>query len=108
MTSPADLDKRISLQAPSRVPDGMGGTVITYVNMTTVWAKKTTHRSNEAVQAMATTGTAIHNYRIRWRADVKSSWRIKDGNKYMAIIGPPMEKWENSQRWLDITAKEAA
>lgn len=84
----------------------MGSFTTSWVDAATVWARKTTHRSDEAVQAMATTGTAVHNFRIRYRTDVKSSWRIKEGSKYMAIIGPPIEV--ERRRWLDITAKETA
>jgi len=100
-----DLNKRITIEAPTRISDGMGGYTESFTAIATVWAKKTTHRSDEAVQAMATTGTAIHNFRIRYRTDVKSSWRIKEGNAYMAIIGPPIEV--ERRKWLDITAKEA-
>lgn len=97
---------RITLQQPSRVSDGGGGVTVTWVDVATPWAKKTTHRSDEAVQAMAQTGTATHNFRIRYRSDVRASWRIKEGDRYMAIIGPPVEV--ERRRWLDITAREAA
>lgn len=100
------LNTRIELQALTKVSDGMGGFTSTFITVATVWAKKTTHRSDEAVQAMAMTGTAVHNFRIRYRTDVKSSWRIKEGNKFMAIIGPPIEV--GNREFLDITAKEAA
>jgi len=104
-----DLNKRISIIRSTVTSDGMGGTVKTSRTLATVWAKKTTHRSNEAVQAMATTGFAIHNFRIRYREDVKSSDIIKEGNKSMNIIGPPMEVNEGiGGRYLDITCKEAA
>jgi len=108
VTSPSELNRRIELQSPTTANDAMGSSVTTWTTVDTVWAKKTTHRSDEAVQAMATTGTAIHNYRIRYRTDVLSSWRIKDGTKYMAIIGPPIEKIEGSQRYSDITVREVA
>lgn len=86
----------------------MGGWVETYIDVATVWAKKTTHRSNEAVEAMRQTGKLTHNYRIRFRRDVKGDWRIQDTGKYMAIIGPPIEVNEGPGRhWLDITAEEA-
>ena len=104
-----DLDKRITFQATTKVSDGMGGFTVTWTDIATVWAKKTTHRSDEAMQAMAVTGTALHNYRIRYRKDINGSWRIKEGNRYMNIIGPPMEKDEGpGRRWLDVTAKEAS
>lgn len=103
--NPADLNTRITLQYPTIAVDTMGSPVKTWHDAATVWAKKTTHRSNEAISAMAETGTATHNYRIRWRRDVKPSWRIKDGNKYMSIIGPPIEI--ERREWLDITAQES-
>ncbi|MEN6420311.1 MAG: phage head closure protein, partial [Smithella sp.] len=70
-TSPSQFDKRITLQYPTRVSDNMGGFAVTWNDAATVWAKKTTHRSDEAVQAMATTGIQIHNFRIQFRTDVK-------------------------------------
>jgi SPP1 family predicted phage head-tail adaptor len=106
VTSPSDLDTRITFQASTRVPDGGGGFTTVWKDMATVWAKKTTHRSDEAVQAMTTTGTAIHNFRIQYRTDVRASWRIKQGDKFMAIIGPPIEVVRRT--WMDVTAKESA
>jgi len=103
-TSPSELNKRITLQYRTRVSDGMGGFNETWVDAATVWAKKTTHRSNEAVQGMMTTGLAVHNYRVRYRKDVNSSWRIKDGDGYLNIVGPPVEI--DGRRFMDITAKE--
>jgi SPP1 family predicted phage head-tail adaptor len=109
-TSPADLNKRVSLQSETTANDAMGSPVSTWVTVAKVWAKKTTHRSDEAVKAMAESGTAMHNYRIRYRPDVLglSSGRILHGGKYMAIIGPPVEKWENAMHYLDITVRESA
>lgn len=107
-TGPEDLCNRITLQYSTKVSDGMGGFTVSWVSAATVWAKKTTHRSDEAVQAMATTGTATHNFRIRYRSDVKSSWRIKEGNNFMAIIGPPVEVDQSGMKYLDITVKETA
>lgn len=108
MTEIGELDKRITFQAPTRVRDGTGGFTITWTDIATVWAKKTVHRSDEAVQDMQETGVAIYNWRIRFRRNIRTEWRIKEGDQYMAIIGPPMEKDEGGgAHWLDITAKEA-
>lgn len=102
---------RIKLQYKTRVPDGQGGFTDTWVDAPSgfsdgkIPAQKATHRSNEAVQAMATTGIATHNFRIRYRQDVKGSWRIMEGSKFMALIGPPIEV--ERRRFLDLTCKEA-
>lgn len=109
MTTTGELNKRITLQAPTKVSDGMGGFTITYTDIDTVWAKLTTHRSDEAIQDMKETGTLTHNIRIRYRTGIRASWRIKHGNQYMAIIGPPIEKDEGGGRhWLDLTVKDVA
>ncbi len=98
-------DVRITLQYPTEVKTATGGRTVTWNDGATLWAKKTTHRSDEAVQAMATTGLLTHNYRIRYRTDVKSSWRIKEGNSYLAIIAAPVEVGRRD--WIDITVREA-
>ena len=107
MTTIGDLNHRISLQYKTIVMDSMGGRTETWNTAATVWAKKTPYRSDEAMQAMKETGTLTINYRIRYRTDVRASWRILDGNKYLAIIGPPITVDLGPGRmFLDITAKE--
>jgi len=103
MTMIGEITTRITIQDKTSVADGMGGYAVTWSDVVTVWAKKTTHRSDEAVQAMVTTGLAIHNFRIRYRSGVKSSQRIVEGTKYYNIAGPPIVVG----KWLDITCKEA-
>lgn len=104
-TSPSELDRRITLYYTTKVPDGMGGQDETEVDVATIWAKKTPHRSDEAVQGMMTTGFAVYNYRIQYRRGIKSHLRIKDGNARLNITGPPVPVERG--RYMDITAKEA-
>jgi head-tail adaptor len=106
----SDRNVLIDIQAPTLVSNGAGGFTTTWTTLhSNVPAKKTTHRSDEAVQSMQTTGTAIHNFRINSGYNIKSSWRIKEDNKLMAIIGPPIEVNEGiGRRYLDITVKESA
>ena len=102
-----ELNHQVVLQYKTRVADGMGGFTDTYVTAATVWAKMTTLRSDEAIQAMATTGTAVHNITIRYRTDVKASWRVKFGNRYFAIIGPPIDV-NFKHEFLELKCKESA
>jgi SPP1 family predicted phage head-tail adaptor len=107
MATIGEINHRITLQYKTIVMDSMGGRTETWNTAATVWAKKTAHRSDEAVQAMKETGILMINYRIRYRADVRASWRIVDGGKYLAIIGPPIPvDLGPGRRFLDITAKE--
>ena len=107
--SPSELNRRIELQAPSRVADGSGGFVITHVPKATVWAKIATlvRRSQEEMMAMQSTGSVVHNIMIRYRADVRGNWRVKYGDKFYNIIGPPIDV-DKAHRWLDIRAREVA
>jgi SPP1 family predicted phage head-tail adaptor len=102
-----ELNHQVELQRSSRVADGMGGFTTTFVTIATVWAKMTTLRSDEAIQAMATTGTAIHNITIRYRTDVKAAWRVRYGSRYFAIIGPPIDV-NFKHEFLELKCKETA
>jgi SPP1 family predicted phage head-tail adaptor len=102
-----DRNNRITLQCKTKVPDGLGSFVDTWIDKATVWAKKRTLRSDEARIAMVTTGTAIHVFNINYRSDIKPSWRIKEGDRYYSIVGQPVEVWLHSDHMLDITAKES-
>ena len=101
-----DFKRKIELQAPTKTSDGMGGTVLSYVTVATVLAKMNTLRTDEAILAMQSTGTAIHNILIRYRTDVKSSWRVKYSNRLFNVIGPPIDV-DFKHRWLDVKVKEA-
>jgi SPP1 family predicted phage head-tail adaptor len=104
MTTIGELTTRISIQQKTSVSDGMGGYTDTWSALATVWAKKTTHRSDESVQAMMNTGFAVHNFRIRYRSGIKTSHRVLEGTTYYNIIGPPISV---DGKWLDIMVKEA-
>jgi len=105
---PEIFDKRITLQHVTRTPDGMGNFTVVWADWKTVWAKDTPFRSNEAIESMKTTGKLTHNWRIRYISGVTGHMRIKHGNRYMAIIGPPIEANKGpGERYLDLTAEES-
>jgi len=106
---PGERNRQIILQYKTRVADGAGGFTDTW-NVPangTVWAKMSTMRSDESIQAMANTNTSIHNINIAYRTDVRGGWRIKYGSRYFAIIGQPIDV-EFKHRELDIKCKETA
>lgn len=109
MTTISDLNRRFTIQYQTKVADGYGSYTISYADHVTVWGKMTTHRSDEAVQAMKQTGRAVHNIRLRYRQGITAAMRIKYGQRYFAIIGPPIEVDQGGGRhWMDITVEEAS
>lgn len=102
-----DLNKRITLQAPTRISDGMGGfsTVFSTV-ASSVAAAIWPVSANDIIQANSTTMLVTHRIRIRYRSVLKTSWRVKFGTNYytiVSILNPNM-----ARKHLDLLCKEAA
>lgn len=100
------LDKRIVLQYSTRVPDGMGGFTVTWVDAATVWAAIWPVSASETIQANQATMTITHRIRIRYRAVLRAGWRISYAGRYfnvVSIIDP-----DTAHRWLDVLVKESA
>ena len=105
-TSPDELDKRIEIQATTKVSDGMGGFANTFITLATVWAAIWPTSANEITAANATSMVVSHRIRIRYRSVLKSSYRIKFGNRYFSIVGITCPN--EGREWLDVMCKEAA
>jgi len=106
--SPSELNKRIILQYKTQVSDGKAGVDITWNTAATVWARMTTLSTTNAIIAMKTTGTLIHNILIRYRSDIASGrfqWRIKFGDVYYQVLGKPIDI-NQAHRWLDMKVQE--
>lgn len=101
-----DLNKRVTLQYQTKVPDGMGGFTTSWVDAATVWAAIWPVSASEQVQAAQQVMTISHRIRIRYRSVLKPSWRVKFGTRYFAIVSiiNPNER----NQMLDLMVKEAA
>ena len=98
------LNKRITIEAPTRASDGMGGFDNTWSEIAddvaaAIWPVS----ANEQIKAMGAVMTMTHRIRIRYRSDIRSSWRLKYKNDYfdiVSIVNPNM-----ANRALDIMVK---
>ena len=101
------LNKTISIEAPTKTPDGMGGTTNSWkVIVTDIPAAIWSISATEQVKAQGETMIISHRIRIRYRKDIKPNWRLKYKDSYyniVSIINPDM-----GNKILDIMAKEAA
>jgi len=100
-----ELNKRILLQYTTSVVDAMGGSDDIWNDKATVWAAIWPVSAAEQVRAGQTFGTVTHKIRIRYRSDIRNSWRIKFGERYFTILGPPINPNEKNE-WLDLITKE--
>jgi SPP1 family predicted phage head-tail adaptor len=102
---PGDLNRQITFQAPSRVADAMGSVTTTYVDVCTVWAAINPLIGREAVETLQEMAQISHRILVRYRRNVKPSWRIKYGTRYFNIVSimNPAE----DRKALEILCKEA-
>jgi len=89
--SPSEFNARLTLEYPSKVPDGGGGFTATWVLAATISAIVDEFQSEEMAIAMQTTALTVYKVKIRWRNDIKSNWRIGYKGKYYNIMGSPVD-----------------
>lgn len=100
-----DLRHRVTLQYQTRASDSMGGATISWVDAATVFAGIWPVSAKEQVAGSQQTMEVTHRIRMRYRLNLKASWRLKFGTRYFAIVSVvnPNERG----KMLDLLCKEA-
>ena len=101
-----DLNRRVTLQYKTKLPDGMGGSVDVFIDAATVFAAIWPVSASEQIQAAQQVMTISHRIRIRYRSVFKSSWRVKFGTRFFSIVS--IINPNEAGKYLDIMCKEAA
>lgn len=111
-----DLKHRIEWQTQTRVSDGGGGFVTTWVAVPGI---DTTHRNasiwdikgTEQFEGGRTVAVATKRVRIRYRRVFSAAWRGKDichfNGKYLSIVAGPIRVGDGDV-WLEMMCKEVA
>lgn len=101
-----DLDKIIDIQAPTKVTDGMGGFTTTWTTIYSgIYAAIWPVSARDRIKSDQIIGEVTDNVRIWFKRVLKPGWRVKYGNSYYAIVGPPINK-NKGNRMLDLLCKE--
>jgi SPP1 family predicted phage head-tail adaptor len=101
-----DLNKFIDIQAETRTSDGMGGYTVVFTTVASnVYAAIWPVSAKDIVRDMQNIGVITHRVRIRYLRVLRSSWRIKFGDAYFAIVGPPIDP-NMKHEYLDIMCKQ--
>jgi SPP1 family predicted phage head-tail adaptor len=99
-----NLNKYVTIQYPTKASDSIGGMTTSWSDLGSVWAAVWPVSSKEYSLHQQETMEVTHRIRIRYRNEVRASYRIKFGNKYYqikSIVNPGTEN-----RWLDLLCKE--
>ena len=100
------MRERLVLEAPQDTPDGAGGFIRTWVEIATLWAGLRPLSAQERVIADAEDHAVTHRILIRWRGDVTTESRFRDGARVFEIrtVFDPDERG----RFLNIDAEEVS
>ena len=80
------LRHRLILEAPTQRPDGGGGATISWSEQATVWADIRARRGGERDQADRPDARLQLQVRIRYRRDVSTAMRLRDGTRVFNIL----------------------
>src|SRR6202008_731567 len=78
--------QRLTLESPSRAPDGGGGGVVTWQTVSEVWANVRPISGDERLRADQVAGRLTHTVVIRRRTDVTPAMRFRSGTRVLDII----------------------
>ena len=93
-----DLRHRITIEAPVRQPDGLGGAILTWTPIAEVWAAIWPRTASEAMLLDRPAGTASHDIWVRYRDGMVPEMRIVSGSRVFNILG--VIDTEDRRRWL--------
>jgi SPP1 family predicted phage head-tail adaptor len=99
-----ELNRRLEIQAPTKAPDGMGAFTTTWKTLDTVWAELKPLRGNELLEAMQVNANVSGKIIIRYRQNMRMSWRGKIGNRIFNFKG--MVNPEDDKKTLEIMVTE--
>ena len=102
-----DFDKRLVIQAPTRVQDDYGSTVETYGDVDARWAEVTDLSSREFWQAQQVSSDITKKIVLRDRyASLKPTHRFKLGSRVFDIVGIQAEDERNPRQGQTCMCKE--
>lgn len=98
------MDKRITIQEPVQVADGMLGQTTTWTDKATVWAAVWPVSGKEIVKNMSLPGVITHRIRIRYRSGVTPACRILFKARYFNIVS--VINIDEKKEFLELICKE--
>lgn len=75
----------VTIERSENTPDGAGGYTQKWVTVSREWADIESISGSEFVAAQALQAQTIYKIRLRYRHDLVSSWRIREGTKLYEI-----------------------
>lgn len=97
------LDQRLTLQSRAEGSDARGQASGAWTDVATVWGRARPLRSRELFAAGQVQNVSDVEFTIRWRADVRTTWRVLWRGVPHDITGEPIAV-DGQQMWLQLLA----
>ena len=94
--NPGELTHQIIIQIKSITQDAELNSIITWLDWRTVWASPLPKTGREYYKLATVNSEITEAFKIRYIAGVNSHQRIKFMNKYLEIIGDPINEGERN------------
>jgi SPP1 family predicted phage head-tail adaptor len=102
VTTIGQLNRRLTLEAPFVVSDGVGGTTVTWQPVAKLWAEVRSRLGDKRQWAEAITSEATHLIRIRRTKQLASNMRFTEGTRVFEI----RSVIEDGRHWTDCLCRE--
>lgn len=99
------LRRRLTLEAPAKVPDGLGGAMQAFEAVADFWAQLEWLSGSEPWHQGRPEQVASYRVTLRWRPDLDAGKRLRDGDRIFDIraVADP----DGSRRRLVCLVEEA-
>lgn len=97
------LTQRITLQVRAAGQDVLGQASGAWSSVADVWARARPLRSRELFAAGQVQNVTDVEFTIRWRADVRNTWRVLWRGQPYDITGEPIDV-DGARIWLELLA----
>ncbi len=98
------LRRRVRIETPVEVSDGMGGTVRNWQLLAEAWAEISPLRGREALAQFQLESQISHRIVLRWRANLDASMRVVHGGRVFNIRA--VLNVDEADRVLEVLADE--
>jgi len=105
--SAGNLDQYVTLQRAVTTRDAVGGFVLTWTSLRSVWMGISPEIATEPIREDRPQGETQYRCFARYDADILASDRVLWGTKVLEIVGPPMDI-DGRGRNLEFFCREVA
>lgn len=103
-TTGSQLDTLVTLLQPTVAQEGTyGSSSSTWASAGDVWAQVSITAGSEDTRADQVVAVQRTDVRIRYRADVDATWRVRIGTSTLRIMAALMQ---GRREWLDLSCTE--